>query len=241
MTLTSVDNQLFQIQKQEFKKEDFINLRLLYSNERYSQFFLAIHLDSFHIFALKFVESMRKCQHEVNFCLNYTHRCMPQFYGFIVENGKNVGFVYEFICNGTLTNYNISNELFSLMTINRISQVIEYLHSNSLIHRDLKPFNILLDHDYLLYVVDFETIRHPCDNEEMTGDISPVKYMSPEQDIKTNVSFPSDIYSFGLIIYYLNEKKDPDFINENDKIPPISLGSDMFKTLYRQCIEYDPS
>lgn len=45
----------------------------------------------------------------------------------------------------------------------------------------------------------------------MTGDVSSAYYMSPEQYINQNVSYPTDIYSFGLIIYYLSEKENVGF------------------------------
>lgn len=98
-----------------------------------------------------------------------------------------------------------SDETFFLLAINRIIQGIDYLHSNKLVHRDLKPTNIHIDHDFIPNISDFDAIRHPKEEEDVSLD--PMSYMSPEQFKGKNVSYPIDIYSFGLIFYYLYEKK----------------------------------
>ena len=117
--------------------------------------------------------------------------------------------------NGTLNSY-VSNrekidEAFSILTISRVIQGLDYLHKNKLIHRDLKPANILLDHDFLPYISDFDEIRNPNEGEEesdpMTANVGSTIYMSPEQYRGENVSYSSDIYSFGMLAYYLYEKK----------------------------------
>ena len=64
--------------------------------------------------------------------------------------------------------------------------------------------NILLDHDFLPYISDFETIRHTIDensNFELSKDVGTLLYESPEQFSGKYVSFLTDIYSFGKIIY----------------------------------------
>ena len=105
-------------------------------------------------------------------CKNCSHKYLTHFYGFLKKKDENkseynesiIGFIYEFMCNDTLENYVLHNkekitEVYSLMTISRIFQVIEYLHSCSFLFRDLKPSNILLDNDFLPYVSDFDYTR----------------------------------------------------------------------------------
>ena len=77
--------------------------------------------------------------------------------------------------NGSLDLYVSSNkekidEYFSTIAIARIFQGIEYLHKNSLIHRDIKPQNILVDHNFLTYISAFEKIR-PLNDVEVTIDM----------------------------------------------------------------------
>lgn len=75
------------------------------------------------------------------------------------------------MCNDSHESFVSSNpdkidDTFSLLAINRIIQGIDYLHSNKLIHRDLKQSNILIDHDFLPYISDFDSIRHPNEEEK---------------------------------------------------------------------------
>ena len=72
------------------------------------------------------------------------------------------------------------SQLFSLMTIIRIFKGIEYLQSQSLLHRDLMPSNFLLVNDFLPYIGDYDTV---CDKnkDEFTYNFSSPLYSSPEQ------------------------------------------------------------
>lgn len=143
------------------------------------------------------------------------------FYGFFRTNENKICLIYQYLCNGSLNSYFNTNkehisDIYSMLTIIRIYQAIEYLHSNSFVYRDLKPFNILLDNDYIPYLTDFDTIRHPSNDEnvdQMTNDIGTSFYISPEQFNGKNISYPTDIFLFGLFVYYVIEKKD--LIHEN--------------------------
>ena len=214
----------------DFEEEDFIILRTIYFNIKY-HFYLVIHKETLYVFLMKKIiypnEITKEMKHEKYFDENYSHHCLCHFYGFLKNKDKTIGFIYEFMCNGSLKSYVTSNrskidETFSLRTINRIFQGIEYLHSRCLIYRDLKPSNILLDHDFIPYISDFETIRQLNDDaengqENFTNDIGSLIYASPEQYKGKMISYSTDIYSFGLIIYFLYESDDMmKFISKNN-------------------------
>ena len=180
-----------------------------------------------------------KVSNEIDFARGYSHRCLTKFYGFLKKEDKIIGFIYEYMSNGSLESFINSKKeislIFQLTSIYRIFQGLEFLQKNNLIHRDLKPANILLDHDFLPYISDFETIRNPSD--EMTNDLGSEIYTSPEQFKGGNVSFPTDIYSFGLIIYFILEKKHLRNIEKNQKL---SNKFEVFNQLFLNCIKRLP-
>lgn len=128
--------------------------------------------------------------------------------------------------------------------INRIIQGIDYIHKNKLIHRDIKPDNILIDHDFIPYVSDFDQIRHVIvdeKSEEITGDIGSTNYASPEQLKNQNVSYPTDIFSLGRVIYYIYEKEHMvELIQKNPNLPailPLNSDSENIKNIYKNCLK----
>ena len=243
------------VEYHEFQEKEFIDLRVIYSKPG-TIYKLVIHIESQHIFLMKktsIPEESSEMSHEIYFCKNHSHRCLTKFYGFLKNKQKIVGFIYEYMCNGSLKNIYEKNQIqsddfFKLLVINRVFQGIDYLHSNSLIHRDIKPSNILFDHDYLPYISDFETIRQACDNQasqvEITGDLGSTLYASPEQERGETLSYATDVYSFGLILYFLYENKNLVSTKyskkEDDEIPTIKKCSNDFQRLFQSCIQFNP-
>ena len=79
-----------------------------------------------------------------------------------------------------------------------------------LVHQDLQPSNILIDNDFNAYISKLETIREVNQtdpNSCFTNNIGSPLYISPEQSRCEKLSINTDIFSFGLIIYYVFEKE----------------------------------
>lgn len=90
-----------------------------------------------------------------------------------------------------------------------IAYALCHLHTHGVIHRDLKPENILITDDNEVKVIDFgisqllteNSVSGKPSHQRVIG--TPI-YMSPEQrENPENVSYPSDIYSLGIIAYEL--------------------------------------
>jgi serine/threonine protein kinase len=88
------------------------------------------------------------------------------------------------------------------ITVMGIALGMQYVHSCQIMHRDLKPGNILFDCDLHPYVADFGTARASDLDVTLTRDIGTPLYMAPEiYDGKENYTPKIDVYSFGLILY----------------------------------------
>ena len=73
-----------------------------------------------------------------------------------------------------------------------------------MIHRDLKPHNVILDEEGRARVTDFGIARAGASDMTLTGSImGTAQYLSPEQAQGYSVSASSDLYSVGVILYEL--------------------------------------
>ena len=85
----------------------------------------------------------------------------------------------------------------------QIAQGLAFAHDNDIIHRDVKPSNIMVVRGGLAKITDFGIARMPASAvKTMTGLIlgSP-RYMSPEQVIGRNLDHRTDIFSLGVVLY----------------------------------------
>ena len=83
----------------------------------------------------------------------------------------------------------------------QIAQGIECAHNNQIIHRDIKPQNIIISRDGKVKVTDFGIARAASVNTHTTNAMGSVHYMSPEQAKGSMVDAKSDIYSLGITMY----------------------------------------
>lgn len=93
----------------------------------------------------------------------------------------------------------------------QICRALEAAHSEGVIHRDLKPQNIMLDSSGKVYVMDFGIARSAyLPGMTQTGAlIGTPEYMSPEQARGEKLTEQSDLFSLGVIFYELLTAKSP--------------------------------
>jgi len=88
--------------------------------------------------------------------------------------------------------------------VDRIAPALDYAHSQGVIHRDLKPDNILFDQQNVPYLADFGIAKLAETSATLTGNaiVGTPAYMSPEQGRgDPDIDGRSDIYSLGAIVF----------------------------------------
>ncbi len=95
--------------------------------------------------------------------------------------------------------------------VEQVCRALDAAHSEGVIHRDLKPQNIMSDKQGRIVVMDFGLARSLGDSGmTQTGAIvGTMEYMSPEQALGSQLDQRSDIFSVGLIFYELLTGKSP--------------------------------
>jgi serine/threonine protein kinase len=92
----------------------------------------------------------------------------------------------------------------ALEIIDQLASALEHAHAHGVVHRDIKPQNMMLNDNGLLKVLDFGIARVPTlPSLTQSGFIGSPYYASPEQAMGEEVDIRSDIYSSGIVLYEL--------------------------------------
>lgn len=127
--------------------------------------------------------------------------------------------VMELLEGQSLKEYLTSKGKLSPMEAMEISRkvlsALNFAHKHDIVHRDIKPHNIILTRDGEVKVTDFGIARAGASTMTQTGTIlGTAHYLSPEQARGQDVGLTSDIYAMGVVLYEMVTGKIP-FDGEN--------------------------
>ncbi|KAI9398503.1 hypothetical protein POPTR_003G189850v4 [Populus trichocarpa] len=120
--------------------------------------------------------------------------------------------VYEYVCNGSLDQH-LSKHARKPLTWEKRMKIalgaargLKYLHENNIIHRDMRPNNILITHDHEALLGDFGLARTQHEDSEPsleTRVVGTLGYLAPEYAECGKVSTKTDVYAFGVVLLQL--------------------------------------
>ncbi|MFT5445512.1 MAG: serine/threonine protein kinase [Gammaproteobacteria bacterium] len=127
-----------------------------------------------------------------------------------VDEGRRY-IVMEFVDGArTLADIALPGKLLPVANVLKImydcAAAFDYAHSKGVVHRDIKPTNIMLDTKGQVKIGDFGVAlidRADVEETQVVGRLGSPRYMAPEQLLAGEVTNQSDIYSLGIVIYEL--------------------------------------
>jgi serine/threonine-protein kinase len=129
----------------------------------------------------------------------------------------------------------------------QVCDALSYAHQHGIVHRDIKPVNIMILDDFKVKVMDFGIARFGASSMTQSGvAVGTPSYISPEQLQGKPADRRSDIFSTGVVLYELLTKHKPfraEDINSlmysilNDKPTPPSAINDKTPTIFDRIVE----
>lgn len=151
-------------------------------------------------------DAVKRFNREAKAVTSLSHPNIVSIYD--VENeGDFYYLILEYVEGMTLKDYMVKNPRIPIETIVHIAKQIadglSHAHQNGIIHRDIKPQNILMNDDLTSKITDFGIARAYGDTTltQTNQMLGTVYYLSPEQARGNVATAQSDIYSLGILIF----------------------------------------
>ena len=198
-------------------------------------------------------EAMFDLQNEAQTMIALNHPNIIRVYDF--HKTGSIKFIdMEFIDGKTLTeikieykNKQVPEKIVQGLAV-QIATGMSYAHQKGILHKDIKPQNVMVTKDNKVKLMDFgiaETVRTSMSRIQNSTSSGTLVYMSPEQLKSKDVGKESDIYSFGAMLYELLNGNPPFYKGDinyqilNEKPEPLDNVSDKMNDLIMKCLEKD--
>ena len=152
---------------------------------------------------------------EAQTAANLNHPNIVQIFDWGVEDNEPY-FVMEYVEGTTLSSVLAKNKRVNISDAlyigSQVSAALHEAHENNLVHRDIKPGNIMITPGGKIKVTDFGIVSIQDDDSDITKSgtiLGTANYISPEQAQGLPVSKQSDLYSLGVVLYELISGKTP--------------------------------
>src|SRR5699024_526684 len=159
-------------------------------------------------------ETIKRFEREVHNLTQLSHENIVKVFD-VTENESSFFIVMEYIEGPTLSEFIQAHSPLEIDTVmnftNQILDGIKHAHDTGIVHRDIKPQNILIEKDKTLKILDFG-IAKALSETTMTQTnhvLGTVQYLSPEQARGEATDSGTDIYSIGVVLYEMLVGKPP--------------------------------
>jgi len=199
----------------------------------------------------------QRFEREARLAASFQHENIVHIYDYLAQPVHAI--VMEYVDGTTLAT--IIEETGALptdvgiMIALQVANALEYAHARGLIHRDIKPGNIMVKRNGEVKLMDFGIARmREMESLTLPGTLMGTpSYMSPEQVLGQPLDVRSDIFSFGIVMYEIftgikpfpDEEEDPSSskILKGKYLSPRSIYSDIPRSLQRiikKCLKMKP-
>ena len=205
-------------------------------------------------------EALRSFLSEVNIWKQLRHPCVCALLGVCTFDGR-PSMVLEFMTGGSLHDLlhnssvadrtELEPQLLARMVV-EVASGVAYLHSNGVMHRDVKTANVLLDDSRHAKVTDFG-ISTRFGRQDYTAETGTYRQMAPEVILHKPYNYKCDVYSYGVLLWETLHRQVPFTgfaplqaafaVAMEAARPPISLRAELqcYSSLIQACWDTEPS
>lgn len=175
------------------------------------------HITTQKLFAVKTFKiidlnerDIKRIEREINICKNLKHKNIVKLHEHY-SDANSIYIVFDLLLGGELFNDIMNREFYSEVDagycMQQILEGLAYCHRNNVIHRDVKPENLLLnskEKNPIIQVADFGlAVRVLVKERSWYGFVGTAGYLSPEVIRREEYGFGVDVWACGIILYIL--------------------------------------